>query len=86
MKEYLVSVIIPAYNTESYIEAMLNCVINQTYRNLEIIIVDDGSIDSTPQIIDDFAQKDEGILAIHIKNNGVSNARNKGIDIFLGLR
>ena len=86
MKEYLVSVIIPAYNTESYIEAMLNCVINQTYRNLEIIIVDDGSIDSTPQIIDDFAQKDERILAIHIKNNGVSNARNKGIELSHGKK
>lgn len=84
MKEYLVSVIIPAYNTESYIEAMLNCVINQTYRNLEIIIIDDGSIDHTPQIIDNFAQKDTRIVAVHIENSGVSNARNKGIQLSHG--
>ena len=86
MNEYLVSVIIPAYNTELYIESMLDCVINQTYKNLEIIIVDDGSTDNTAQIIDNFAEKDARIVAIHIENNGVSNARNKGIELAHGKK
>ena len=86
MDEYLVSVIIPAYNTELYIESMLDCVINQTYKNLEIIIVDDGSTDNTAKIIDNFAEKDARNVAIHIENNGVSNARNEGIELAHGKK
>lgn len=77
--EQLVSIIIPAYNTQEYIAEMLDCVVNQTYKNLEIIVIDDGSSDKTADIVKEYAEKDKHILLLQIENNGVSNARNVGI-------
>lgn len=84
MNEKLVSVIIPAYNIEDYIGRCLDSVISQTYKNLEIIVVDDGSGDCTAKILDDYKEKDCRIKVIHKKNSGVSSARNKGLDIASG--
>lgn len=75
----LISVIIPVYNTEKYLEACLNSIVNQTYRNLEIILIDDGSTDNSPNICDKYAEMDSRIKVIHKKNEGVSKARNTGL-------
>lgn len=80
MDEKLVSVIIPAYNIEDYIRRCLDSIISQTYKNLEIIVVDDGSRDHTGEILDNYAKKDRRIKVIHKENGGVSSARNKGIE------
>ena len=77
MDEKLVSVIIPAYNIEDYIGRCLDSIISQTYKNLEIIVVDDGSRDHTGEILDNYAKKDRRIKVIHKENGGVSSARNK---------
>lgn len=79
-----VSVIIPVYNTGKYLFDCLNSIINQTYKNIEIIIVDDGSTDDSPKVCDDYAQKDNRIKVIHKKNEGVSKARNTGIEVATG--
>lgn len=79
-----VSVIIPVYNVEPYLRQCLDSVVNQTYRNLEIIIVDDGSPDSCGRICDEYAAKDDRIRIIHKKNAGVSAARNDGMKIASG--
>ncbi len=76
----LVTVVLPIYNVEKYLERCLLSVINQTYRNLEIILVDDGSPDNCPQICDDYARKDARIKVIHKQNAGLGMARNTGID------
>ncbi len=83
MKE-LISVIIPAYNIEQYIERCLESVCGQTYSRLEIIVIDDGSSDGTGNIIDELARKDSRIVTIHKENGGVSAARNTGLDIAKG--
>ena len=80
----MVSVIIPVYNVENYVEKTLKSVINQTYKDLEIIVIDDGSTDRSPEIVDRIAQTDERIRVFHTKNGGVSAARNKGLDIAKG--
>lgn len=74
------SIIVPAYNTGDAIRRCIDSIIAQSYSDWELIIVDDGSGDSTPAIIDDYARKNERIHAIHISNGGVSNARNIGIE------
>jgi glycosyltransferase involved in cell wall biosynthesis len=79
-KNPLVSIIIPVYNVEKYLDKCLRSVTSQSYRNLEIILIDDGSIDSSGEMCDEWAKKDERIKAIHQKNAGVSAARNKGIE------
>lgn len=76
MKRPLVTIIIPAYNVEQYIGRMLKCCIQQTYQNLEILVVNDGSVDKTKEIIKQFARTDSRIELIDIPNGGVSNARN----------
>ena len=76
--------IISAYNIEKYIGKCIDCVINQTYKNLEIIIVDDGSTDKTSQICGLFAKKDERIKVLHKANGGPSSARNAGIEASTG--
>lgn len=83
MKE-LISVIVPVYNVEKYIGKCIDSIIAQTYDNLEIIIVDDGSADSCPQICDEYAVKDSRIKVIHKANGGLSDARNAGIDASCG--
>ena len=80
----LISIIIPVYRVEKYLEECLNSVINQTYANLEIILIDDGSPDRCGQICDEYAKKDERIEVIHQENQGVSNARNHGIEMAKG--
>lgn len=80
----LVSIIIPIYNVEHYLTRCLDSVIHQTYINLEIILVDDGSLDSCPQICDEYATKDNRIIIIHKKNGGLSDARNAGLNICKG--
>ena len=74
-----VSVIIPVYNVEQYLRKCLDSVINQTYKNLEIICINDGSLDNCGAILDEYVQKDSRIIVIHQKNAGVSDARNKGL-------
>lgn len=80
----IISVIIPVYNSESYLERCLESVTSQTYQNLEIIVVNDGSEDQSAKIIDLWAQKDQRIIPIHQKNQGVSSARNQGLKIAKG--
>ena len=79
-----VSVIIPIYNIESFCSACIESVINQTYGDLEIILVDDGSTDNCPQICDNYSKLDKRIEVIHRENGGLSAARNSGIDIATG--
>ncbi len=81
---WLVSIIIPVYNVEKYLTKCLDSVINQTYSNLEIILVDDGSTDRSGVICDEYAGLDQRIKVIHNKNSGVSSARNAGIRICKG--
>lgn len=81
---HLISVIIPVYNVKEYLERCLDSVINQTYRNLEIILIDDGSNDGSGKICDQYAKKDERIVVVHQENKGVSKTRNYGIDIANG--
>lgn len=80
----MISVIIPIYNVEDYLVDCLNSVINQTYRDLEIILVDDGSVDACSEICDKYSLTDKRIKVIHKKNGGLSDARNAGIDIATG--
>lgn len=76
----LISVIIPVYNKEKYLKKCVDSLIEQSYSNIEIILVNDGSVDRSPQICDDYAFKDSRIKVIHRENGGVSAARNAGIE------
>lgn len=81
VKQSLISVIIPNYNGERFIEQAINSVLNQSYKNIELIIVDDCSTDSSKEIIQNYCQKDDRVRMVELKNNGgVSVARNRGID------
>ena len=75
----MVSVLVPVYNSESVLARCLDSIISQTYKDLEIILVDDGSTDSSPRICDEYAVRDSRIKVIHQKNGGISNARNTGL-------
>jgi len=75
----LISIIVPVYNAESYLSRCLESIINQTYQNLEIIIVDDGSTDQCGEICDAYARKDNRIQVIHQRNSGAVNARNRAL-------
>ena len=75
----LISVIIPVFNVEKYLRDCLDSILNQTYRNIEIILVDDGSKDSSGIICDEYAQQDNRIIVIHQENMGVSSARNAAL-------
>lgn len=80
----LISVIVPIYKVENYLNCCVNSIINQTYKNLEIILIDDGSPDKCGKICDDFKKEDTRIKVIHQKNNGVGSARNKGLNVCNG--
>ena len=80
----MISVIVPVYNVESYLRRCIDSIINQTYRNIEIILINDGSTDNCGAICDEYAVLDERITAIHKSNGGLSDARNAGIDIAKG--
>ena len=79
MKQPLISIIIPIYKVEAYLDRCVQSVADQTYRNLEIILVDDGSPDRCPDICDSWSEKDSRIRVIHKENGGLSDARNAGI-------
>ena len=84
MENQLISIIVPIYNVEKYLKECIESIINQTYKNIEIILVDDGSPDNCGIICDEYSQKDKRIIVIHKENGGLSDARNKGIDIAKG--
>ncbi len=79
-----ISVIVPVYNVENYIDKCVDSIVNQTYSNLEIILVDDGSTDNAGKKCDDWAKKDNRIIVIHKENGGLSDARNAGLNIATG--
>lgn len=83
-KRVAVSVVVPAYNVENYIEQCVLSVLNQSYSCCELIVIDDGSTDGTPQILDKLANGNDSIRVIHKENAGVSAARNTGIDTAKG--
>lgn len=79
-----VSVIVPVYNVEKFIFKTVNSILNQDYKNIKIILVDDGSPDISEKIIDELAKKDNRIVCVHKENGGVSSARNAGLKIATG--
>lgn len=83
-EKYLISVIIPVFNVAQYLPQCLDSVLKQTYKRLEIIVIDDGSTDSSNQICDEYKKKDCRIKTIHQKNGGVPVARNAGLDVATG--
>ena len=84
MEQPLISVIVPVYKVEPYLDKCISSIANQTYRNLEIILVDDGSPDSCPAMCDAWAEKDSRIRVIHKTNGGLSDARNAGMAVATG--
>lgn len=80
MGERTISVIVPVYNVELYLRRCLDSVVNQTYRDLEILIIDDGSTDRSGEICDKYAEKDQRIRVFHTENRGLSAARNLGLE------
>lgn len=84
MKNPLISVIVPVYKVEKYLNRCVKSIVNQTYRNLEIILVDDGSQDCCPAICDAWAEKDGRVKVIHKENGGLSDARNAGVKVSRG--
>ena len=84
MKKDLVSVIVPVYNVEPYLKDCLDSIIAQSYSDIEIILVDDGSKDGSAKICDEYAVKDSRIRVLHKANGGVSKARNAGLDMAQG--
>ena len=84
MNKPLISVIVPVYNVEAYLPKCVDSILAQTYVNLEIILVEDGTKDSSGRICDEYAKKDPRIRVIHKENGGLSSARNAGMDIAKG--
>ncbi len=79
-----ISIVVPVYNVEKYLDNGINHILNQTYTNLEVILVDDGSTDSSGRICDEYAAKDSRVRVHHKKNGGSSSARNVGIELATG--
>ncbi|MEI5907738.1 glycosyltransferase family 2 protein [Bacillus spongiae] len=84
MNNLMVSVVVPIYKVEKYIHRCINSLINQSYKQLEIILVNDGSPDNCGEIVDEYARKDERIKALHKQNGGLSDARNYGMKYVTG--
>lgn len=84
MKSPLISVIVPVYNVEKYLKRCVDSLIKQTYKNLEIVLIDDGSKDSSGKLCDEISKIDKRILVLHKSNGGLSSARNTGIKIATG--
>lgn len=80
----LISIIVPVYNTMKYLVRCVESILNQTYKELQIILVDDGSTDGSGALCDDYAAKDKRIFVIHKENGGLSSARNAGLDVAAG--
>lgn len=85
MEQSLLSVIVPVYNVEEFIDECLESIIQQTYQNLEIIVIDDGSTDSSGKKCDEWGERDNRIVVIHKENGGLSDARNAGLKIAKGM-
>ena len=79
-EKILISIVVPVYNVEAYVAECLDSLCAQTYEDIEILLVDDGSSDRSGEICDSYAQKDERIRVFHTVNSGVSEARNRGIE------
>lgn len=84
MWEYKISVIVPVYNVEKYLNKCVDSILNSSYKKLEIILVDDGSVDHSGSLCDDLATKDRRIIVLHKKNGGLSSARNAGLEVATG--
>lgn len=80
-----ISIVVPCYNVEQYLPMCIDSIINQTYKNLEILLVDDGSPDRCGEICDEYAKKDDRIKVFHKKNSGLAAARNTGQDAATGF-
>ena len=80
MSNGLVTIVLPIYNVEKYLNRCINSIVNQTYKNLEIILVDDGSPDKCSQMCDEWEKKDTRIKVVHKQNEGLGMARNTGIE------
>lgn len=78
------SIIVPVFRVEQFLNKCVDSILNQTYRNLEVILVDDGSTDNCPRICDEYSQADPRVRVIHKKNGGLCSARNAGLDIATG--
>lgn len=84
MNNILISVIVPIYNVEKYLDRCMDTLLNQTLKDIEIIMVDDGSPDKCPTMCDEYAKKDNRVKVVHKKNGGLGFARNSGLDIATG--
>ena len=84
MERVIVSVIVPVYNSEGYLKTTIDSILNQTFKNFELILVDDGSTDKSGIICDKYTVVDERVIVIHKKNGGVSDARNLGMEYARG--
>ena len=83
-KEPLLSVVVPVYNVEPYLERCIQSILNQTYKNLEVILVDDGSTDKSGSVCDEYVLQDDRVKVIHKKNGGLVSARKAGAAIATG--
>ena len=79
-----ISVVVPVYNVEEYLDQCVESLVGQTYKNLEVILVDDGSPDNCPAMCDEWAERDNRIKVIHKENGGVSSSRNEALDFASG--
>ena len=79
-----VSIVVPVYKVEEYIDRCLDSLLNQTLKDIEIILVDDGSPDNCPKICDEYAQKDARVRVVHKQNEGLGYARNSGMEVAVG--
>lgn len=84
MKSPLVSIVVPVYNAEKYLQRCCESVLNQSYKQIELILVDDGSTDNSLEICESFKKQDARVKVVHKENGGVSSARNKGIEVAVG--
>ena len=84
MNELKVSIVIPCYNVDKYIEECLNSVLNQTYSNLEVVVIDDGSNDGTRRILEEYQNRYRNIKLLIQKNKGMGSARNAGVRVCSG--
>lgn len=80
----LISIIVPVYNVEEFLEKCIDSILNQTFKNFELILINDGSTDNSGNICEKYSKKDDRIIVIHKKNGGVSSARNVGLDLAQG--
>ena len=84
MTKSLLSIITPVYNVETYLDRCVQSILSQSYSNIELILIDDGSTDASPLLCDKWKEKDDRVVVIHKENGGVSSARNAGLEIFKG--